>query len=386
MPINYENGKIYRLLCNDGHYFIGTSASELRYCLNQHKINSSKKSVIKIYEHINKLGWANVKIELIEAYPCKSKKELNDRLEYHLNEIKNKKIKLHLCLNIDKPQLENEIVLTPVIQDINTTKYSKGKIYKVTCSDKHYYIGSTICTLSQRLANHKKEISKVDNSSLSKHLAKNKELTTTIELIEKYPCKTLKELLAREDYHIQLKKDDILCLNIKRAYITPEEKKESVKKYYEEHKNEIIEYHKKYNEENKERINRYHANYRLENAEKRREYTRHYVMEHKEQVTAAKKKYNQENADKIKQTCKTYYENNKEKIDTYKKKWTQKKLLETADERKAISEAKKAKHQEQKTARLAHDNEIQTCACGGTYQNYRKKRHKLSKKHLAYIS
>lgn len=386
MPINYENGKIYRLLCNDEHYFIGSTVNELRYCLNKHKQNSSKQSVLKVYEHINKLGWDNVKIELIEAYPCKSKKELNDREEYHLNEIKKKKNKLNLCLNIDEPQLENEIVSAPIIQD-NNTKYAKGKIYKVTCSDGHYYIGSTICTLSQRLSNHKSDTLKTNKiTNLTKYLTNNKEVTIKIELIEKYPCKTLKELLAREDYHIQLKKDDTLCLNIQRAHVTPEEKKESVKKYYEEHKNEIIEYHKKYNEENKERINTYHANYRLDNAEKRREYTRKYAAEHKEQVAAAKKRYNHENADTVKQMYRSYYEKNKEKIDAYKKEWAQKKHEETAEERAAASEAKKSKRKEQKAARLAYDNEIQTCACGGTYQNYRKKRHESSKKHLAYNS
>lgn len=386
MPINYENGKIYRLLCNDEHYFIGSTANELRYCLNKHKQNSLNKLDLPEYKHINKLGWDNVKIELIEAFPCKSKKELNDREKFHLNEIKKKKNKLNLCLNNNEQIIENEIVSAPIIQDINNTKYAKGKIYKVTCSDKYYYIGSTICSLSQRLATHKKETLKVNNSNLSKHLAKNKEITTTIELIEKYPCKTNAELRAREDHFIQLNKDDKFCLNIKRAHATVEEKKENRKKYYEEHKNEILEYQREYAEENKEHIQLRNANYRLENAEKRCEYSKKYAQEHKEQVAETKKRYNKENADKIKETVKAYYEKNREQIDAYKKEWAQKKKEETAETRAAASEKKKAKRAEKSAARIAHDNEIQTCICGGTYQNYRKKRHDLGKKHLEYMA
>lgn len=31
-------------------------------------------------------------------------------------------------------------------------------------------------------------------------------------------------------------------------------------------------------------------------------------------------------------------------------------------------------------------NEIRTCICCGTYQNYRKKRHDLSKKHIEFMN
>ena len=135
MPINYENGKIYRLLCNDEHYFIGSTANELRYCLNKHKQNSLNKLHLPEYKHINNVGWDSVKIELLEGFPCKSKKELNDRVEYHINEIKNKNIKINLCLNLNTVKikalpkceqlLENEIVSPINVNDETISKHTK---------------------------------------------------------------------------------------------------------------------------------------------------------------------------------------------------------------------------------------------------------------------
>ena len=40
----------------------------------------------KLYEYINDIGWDNVTIELIEEYPCETKKELNTREKYYINQ------------------------------------------------------------------------------------------------------------------------------------------------------------------------------------------------------------------------------------------------------------------------------------------------------------
>ena len=48
------------------------------------------------------------------------------------------------------------------------------------------------------------------------------------------------------------------------------------------------------------------------------------------------------------------------------------------------SEEKRTIRQKKQEERIEYDNTIITCECGGTYQNYRKKRHDLSKKHVNY--
>ena len=94
MENKYQNGKIYKLVCNDGYYYIGSTTQELNNRLYNHK-TQSKSGPNKIYSYINSIGWDNVIIELIENYNCQSKKELVDREKYYLTKSK----KDDLCLN-----------------------------------------------------------------------------------------------------------------------------------------------------------------------------------------------------------------------------------------------------------------------------------------------
>ena len=73
MENKYQNGKIYKLVCNDGYYYIGSTTQELNNRLNNH-IYLSKSCVNKVYHYINFIGWDNVTITLIENYSCNSKK------------------------------------------------------------------------------------------------------------------------------------------------------------------------------------------------------------------------------------------------------------------------------------------------------------------------
>lgn len=86
-------------------------------------------------------------------------------------------------------------------------------------------------------------------------------------------------------------------------YADPEKNKECIKKYYEDHKEELTEKNKKYQEENREKI--------LEQRKKYRE-------ENKEKIIEQRQKFYQENKDKVKEKSKEYYEENKEgKIKEY---------------------------------------------------------------------
>jgi predicted GIY-YIG superfamily endonuclease len=71
----YNNGKIYKLVCEDGCYYIGSTIQKLNHKFNSHK-KSSKKVVCRVYEHINIIGWDKVQIELVENYSCNNKQYL----------------------------------------------------------------------------------------------------------------------------------------------------------------------------------------------------------------------------------------------------------------------------------------------------------------------
>ena len=69
----YENGKIYKIVCEDGHYYIGSTTNKLNYRLHNHKIESNTKQC-RLYDHIATIGWDKVTIECIEHVVCTSKK------------------------------------------------------------------------------------------------------------------------------------------------------------------------------------------------------------------------------------------------------------------------------------------------------------------------
>ena len=90
--MGYENGKIYKLECSDGYYYIGSTTTTLNVRLRNHMASSKRPLCMgyKLYSHINEIGWSNVAIVLVEAYPCNTKTELCIKeSEYISREISN---------------------------------------------------------------------------------------------------------------------------------------------------------------------------------------------------------------------------------------------------------------------------------------------------------
>jgi hypothetical protein len=427
MTDKYKNGKIYRLVCEDGHYYYGsTTQLKLNLVFNNHKI-ISKNNRTRLYQHINTIGWDKVYIELVEEYSCNNKGELTLKETAYINNSNTD----FLCLNneieedeieeddeieeedefeedefeedeFEEDEFEDDDESMSIYSNIDYNKYNNGKIYKLVCKDEHYYIGSTIKTLQERFNSHKYCINNNIQYKNYKHFNTVPLEEISIELIENYPCNSKNELREREDYYIQLSLSDKFCLNTYRALQTDDEKKEydklyytlhkdkakeNMKKYYEENKDTIMEYHQKYNEENKDIISQKRAEYRKNNSKMLSEKQKQYALEHSEQVKEARKKYNLEHKEQIIQYWKEYNnrEENKEKIKEYKRKSAQKIKEQNADKIAKEREEKKKTREDKTQERLKYDNTIVKCECGGTYQNYRKKRHDESKKHTNFI-
>ena len=103
---NYE-GTVYKLLCNDGHYYIGSTKSELKYRLYHHKQHSVEYPERKVYSYILTTGWDNVKIVSVEEVSCSSREELlKKENEYIKNALSDP-----LCLNTNKAHLTKEELL-----------------------------------------------------------------------------------------------------------------------------------------------------------------------------------------------------------------------------------------------------------------------------------
>lgn len=124
--------------------------------------------------------------------------------------------------------------------------YSKGKIYCIrSFQTDMVYVGSTIQSLSMRMAGHRRCYKKYLNGKYN-YVSSFEILQygdAYIELIKLYPCSSNSELVREEGQFIRV----MNCVNKK---ISGRTKKE----YRQENKEHLAIYNKKYNEKNKEHI------------------------------------------------------------------------------------------------------------------------------------
>jgi hypothetical protein len=89
-------------------------------------------------------------------------------------------------------------------------RYHNGKIYKlVNTVDNRIYIGSSASELSKRLYEHKSMACKYPERKVYKELNTIGWENVRIIQIEAFRCETKNELLAREQYHMDLLKPDL---------------------------------------------------------------------------------------------------------------------------------------------------------------------------------
>jgi predicted GIY-YIG superfamily endonuclease len=92
--MGYENSKIYKLQCESGHFYIGSTTNAFAKRLGQHKAKALMRPECRVYKHING-EWDKVRIILIEAVPCENKEQLNKKEDEYIQKDSNNP----LCLN-----------------------------------------------------------------------------------------------------------------------------------------------------------------------------------------------------------------------------------------------------------------------------------------------
>lgn len=100
MP-DYAQGKIYKIISDETKYiYIGSTTMTLNERLRLHKKEYKHKISGKSVRQI--LQYNDVKIELIENYPCESKLELLQQEQYYI--LQNRKI----CVNINNAWVDKK--------------------------------------------------------------------------------------------------------------------------------------------------------------------------------------------------------------------------------------------------------------------------------------
>lgn len=106
--------RIYKLICNDGAFYFGSTYKSLRDRRAHHEMTSLREDckTSKVYSHIHKIGWDNVKIELVEERICGT---LDERRQLEDSYIRSSLCD-PLCLN------KNRVIITP------EEKYQRSQI------------------------------------------------------------------------------------------------------------------------------------------------------------------------------------------------------------------------------------------------------------------
>ena len=103
-----------------------------------------------------------------------------------------------------------------------------------------------------------------------------------------------------------------------------EKKREINKRYYQNHKEEILKRGKNWRENNPERVKETNKKYRKNNLEKVKKSNKKSRENNPEKAKERSKKYRENNPEKVKEKSKKYRENNSEKIKKSNKKWREK--------------------------------------------------------------
>jgi len=210
--VNYKYGKIYKLVNDEDEIlYIGSTCDSLTGRFSKHKSLAKNDTERPIYKYCNGKGWDNIIIQIIQIYPCGSKKELLICERHHYDIFKPK-------FNCYKP------IATNKERGEYIKKYSRE--YRTKNRDK--------LIKASKIYNEKNKEKLAIKSKI--YRKKNKEIIKVKDKIRKQKNK-VRDAIQR-------------------------------KKYYEENKERILQRNKKYEEKNKEKLKEYRRQYRIKNREK----------------------------------------------------------------------------------------------------------------------
>lgn len=239
-PSSIVTGQVYRLVCDDGHYYIGSTISELKYRLYYHKSHSLTHPDRKVYKHIISCGWNTVNIECVEDISCNSRSELYQKEnEYIKNALSDP-----LCLNTNKAHLTKEELLQ---QQKEYLEANKQKVDEYQAAYRQENAEERREYSRQYAADHPEQV----KAAKKAYYEANKE-----------------ECIAKQKAYVEANKEVVKQRKQEWAAKNKEMIIEQRKIYAQENKEAIVERGKAYYEANKEAIQGRLKAYREANLEK----------------------------------------------------------------------------------------------------------------------
>ena len=252
--------------------------------------------------------------------------------------------------------------------------FSKTVIYKIQHKelDDLLYVGSTTEYVKRK--NRHKTTSYANDTNKNYNLKLYKTIRDNggwdafnMVIVKPFPCENRRQAEAEED---RVMRDFHSSLNMKRSYLTPENRREyfqeyylknqeKIKHYYMENQDKILERKHNYYMENQDKIKEKQKHYYIENIDKFKEKHHEYYIENIDKITERNHNYYMENQDKFKEKGMMYYRENQDKRIEYSKQYR----LENQDK----------------------INEKFECPCGGRYTYKCKNRHFQTKLHQNFL-
>lgn len=131
--VNYQNSKIYKITANEGKLiYVGCTTNKLKQRFTNHKSQAKRYKAGNHSYRISKISsyplfdYDDVKIELIEEYPCNDKIELHSRERHHMEQ--------YDCVNVQKALVDHDEYLRR-----RREKYASNHGNKRTNKMKYYY-------------------------------------------------------------------------------------------------------------------------------------------------------------------------------------------------------------------------------------------------------
>ena len=201
----------------------------------------------------------------------------------------------------------------------------KYVVYQHVTPDGMYYFGQTN-NIKQRWSGNG---ARYKTTSLYPYIEKFG--WDNIQHIVLFKDQTKENALWIENFLIETAREDGVCINKQRSgNISKEEgyKQDCNQKYYEQNKDQILEYQQEYYEQNKDQILEYQQEYYEQNKDQILEYRQEYYEQNKDKILEQQKQYYEQNKDQILEQKKQYYEQNKEQILEKKRQYYKRKKEE----------------------------------------------------------
>ena len=180
--------------------------------------------------------------------------------------------------------------------------FSLGKVYVIrNTGNTKLYVGSTVRTLAQRMAQHRKIALQNDERPLYSSMREMGVNKFYIELIEDFPCERKEQLNAKEGQHIRALNSQVP--NGFNSYVAGRTRKE----YRADNKESLTEVNRDYHAANKESLAVYQKEYRDANKEAILARDREYHRANKEAIAVRARVYRAANKEALKVKKHTYY-------------------------------------------------------------------------------